>query len=139
MRQTVNVILALVFLAALPLVAQQKSFTIANGASLSGAVDMQSCTPARIIINPSGAASGWTAANLTFQSSEDGVTFGKLTDEFGTEAQVTVDSTAAASGQVTIRLSPGDWWILRWLKIRSGTSGTPVAQGAERTIRVVCR
>lgn len=122
--------------------AEVKTFTIASGASLSDAVDMKSCTPARIILNSAGASSGaWTTANLTFKSSEDGSVFGKLTDEFGAEVTVVVDSTAAAAGQVTIVLSPAAWWVPRYLQIRSGTSGTPVTQTRTggTTIKVVCR
>lgn len=126
----------------LPVAAEVKTFTIASGASLSDAVDMKSCTPARILINPTAiSSSAWTAANLTFRSSEDGVTYGKLTDAYGAEVTVTVDSTAAATEQVVIVLSPGDWWIPRFLQVRSGTAATPVTQTriGGTLIKFVCR
>ena len=103
------------------------TFTIANGASLSGAVDLRGLTPVRIIM-----PSAWTTANLTFNVSYDGVNFTNLYDELGTEKTV----TAAAS--YSIYLAPADWVGYKQLKIRSGTSGTAVNQGGARTILVVC-
>lgn len=117
---------------------QTVTFTIAESASLSGAVDFKACTMARIIMNPDASGTGWTTANLTFQHSADGVTYGNVYDQFGNEVTVTVP-TAASSAAVTIILSPGDWWNVRYVKIRSGTSGTAVNQAAARTIKVVCR
>jgi hypothetical protein len=75
----------------------------------------------------------WSAANLTFQASEDGVTYSNLYDYTGTEINV----VAAAS--VFIRLNPADWVGIRYLIVRSGTSGTPVNQGAQRLIVLVTK
>lgn len=109
--------------------AQVVTFTIANGASLSDTKDMRLCTAMRIVM-----PSAWTAANLTFQVlSEDGGTLTNLYDEFGAVVTITADASR------TIRLSPGDWWNLRFMVIRSGTPDTPVNQGGARTIKVICR
>lgn len=108
--------------------AQMMNFTIANGASLSGAVDMRTCTAARIIM-----PAAWTTANLTFQLSSDGVTYNDLYDEFGNEITVVVAANR------TVRLAPGEWWVLRFLKLRSGTAAGAVTQAAERTIKILCR
>jgi len=99
--------------------------TIANGASLSGAVD---CSAGRLgaIVMPA----SWTTANLTFSSSVDGVTYNDKKDSVGNEYTV----TAAASQFIT--LNPQDFLHDRYIKIRSGTSGTPVNQGAARSITV---
>lgn len=119
--------------------ADSRDFTIANGASLSDAVDMRSCTPMRILVNPAGAGSAaWTTANLTFQGSEDGTVYGNVHDEFGTEASVTVPTGADAAMKMIV-VSPASWWSWRWLKIRSGTAASAVNQGAARTIKVICR
>lgn len=107
---------------------QVVTFSIAQSASLSSAVDMRACTMARIIM-----PAAMTGTALTFQHSEDGVTYTNLYDAFGSEVTI----TSAASR--TIILSPGDWWILRFLKVRSGTSGTPTTEAAARTIKVICR
>ena len=102
--------------------------TIASGESLSTALSVGACTPAAIVM-----PAVWTAASITVQMSVDSVNFYDLYDEYGTEVTVT-----AAAARV-IRLSAGDWWIVRYLRLRSGTTGTPVNQAAARTLKVVCR
>lgn len=134
-----GVLIFVLVMAPAPAYAQERSFTIANGASVSGAVDMQACTAARILINPTGASSAaWTAANLTFLGSEDGVVYGNVHDEFGTEATVVVPTGADAAMKMIV-VTPASWWSWRWLKIRSGTSSSAVNQLAARTIKVICR
>lgn len=95
--------------------------TIASGASLSGAVDCgEGWAPVGI-----GMPTAWTAADLSFQVSEDGATW----------REMMIDAkSAAASGYVP--LSPANWCGVRYLKVRSGTSGTPVNQAAERVLTV---
>lgn len=73
----------------------------------------------------------WTAADITFQGSWDGTTFADVYDETG--AEVTVDAAADRF----IVLDPAKFIGLQRLKIRSGTSGTPVAQDAARTIQLI--
>jgi hypothetical protein len=79
----------------------------------------------------------WTAADLTFQGAEkpDG-TFQSIYDSDGTEV------TVSAAASRAISLTPAEMDALSaWasIKIRSGTSGSPVAQAAERTIYVVMK
>jgi hypothetical protein len=107
--------------------------TIASGESLSEAVDLGQGESLVGIQMPG----TWTTADLTFAGSIDGGrTFGNIYDGNGTsETEVTVPADA---GQV-IRLDPADWVLFRHLKVRSGTSGTPVAQGGDRTIRLAKR
>lgn len=100
--------------------------TIANGASLSGAIDLSTGKLARIAMPAS-----WTAANLTFQASYDGATYNDLYDQNGTEYTV----TAAASRSILVPFA--DFIGIRYLKIRSGTSGAAVNQGADRTLNLV--
>lgn len=74
----------------------------------------------------------WTTASLTFLASRDGTNFVPMFDSGGTEVAI----TAAASAFVAIR--PTAWFgALRYLKVRSGTSASPVAQGADRTLILV--
>ena len=103
--------------------------SIANGASLSGAVVLP---PAEYLCGISMPAA-WTAANLTFQASFDGTTYYDLYDQDGTELNI----TAAASRHIV--LNPDNFWGFKWLKVRSGTTGTPVNQGAARTITLLTR
>jgi hypothetical protein len=99
--------------------------TIENGGSLSGAVDLGGRKLVAIDM-----PSSWTAASLTFQASPDGVTYDDLYDS-ATERSV----TAAASRYLAFNIA--DWVSVRFLKIRSGTAGTPVNQGGARTITLV--
>lgn len=104
-----------------------ETVTIANGASLSGALNIASRNFFGIIM-----PSSWTAASLTFQGSFDGTNFYNLYDESGTEVTFTV----AASRYVIIS-TPAKFLGLKKLKIRSGTSGSAVNQGGDRTIGVI--
>ena len=80
----------------------------------------------------------WTTANITFQgapsqgastgSTDEPDTFNDMYDASGTEVTV----TAAASRY--INLDPASYAGARFLKIRSGTTGTPVNQAAARTV-----
>jgi len=99
---------------------------IANGESLSAAVNVQSVPLCRIIM-----PAEWTAANLTLQTSSDGTTFNNLYNEDGTEVLI----QAAASR--SILLYAGNYLGIAFIKVRSGTSGSPVAQGAARNIGVI--
>jgi len=107
---------------------------IASGQSLSGAVELKPqgrsgfCTAA-VMVMPS----AWTAADITFQGSIDGSTFGNLHDDSGVEVVV-----KAAASRVIV-LSAAYFWGLRWIRVRSGTSSVPVAQAAQRSITILCR
>ncbi len=108
--------------------AQGRTATIAINTSLSGAVDITGCTVTGIIMS-----AAWDAASITAQGSVDGTNFANIHDEYGGEVTI----TAAASR--FIRLTPSDWWGVRWLKLRSGISSSAVNQTAARTLKVVCR
>ena len=109
----------------------QKTYTtkdavIASGQSLSSVIDLEQLNITGFLIPAS-----WTTAKLTFQASPDGTTFGDVQDSSGNEIQLTV----AAGKFVGVNLS--ELSGLRFIKVRSGTSGTPVNQGADRTISIV--
>jgi hypothetical protein len=102
--------------------------TIANGASLSGSVDISGKGILRINMPAS-----WTAAVLTFQTSMDNSTFNDLYTAAGTE--YTVQAAASRS----IILPPADFAGVKYIKVRSGTSGSAVNQGASRDLALVVR
>jgi hypothetical protein len=104
--------------------------TIANGASLSAAVRLPpGCYPIAVAM-----PAAWTAASLTFQVSHDnGTTYNNLHNDSGAEVALTVDASRF------VRLAPTEWAAVNLLKVRSGTAGTPVNQGAERTVTLVVR
>lgn len=102
--------------------------TIANGASLSDAIHLEGYTPVAILM-----PAAWTAAVLSFQGSEDHSTFLNLYDM---EVEILANSAGASR---YIRLQPAHFIGLVEMKIRSGTSGSAVNQGAERTLTVLGR
>jgi hypothetical protein len=77
----------------------------------------------------------WDAADLTIQTSseEKEIHFKDLYDSAGNEI------TIAADVDRVIRLFPSDLTPVRWLKLRSGTSGSPVAQTGDRVIGILLR
>lgn len=106
--------------------------TIAAGASLSNVL-----TPA-----PAGAnmvriimPQQWTAANLTFQVSTDGVTFYDLFDHNGAEIAVTVQAGVAIAVMQATAWSP----MFNSIIFRSGSRTHPIAQNAARTFTVSFR
>lgn len=101
--------------------------TIANGASLSGAVDLGGRKLVAIVM-----PSAWDAASLTFQASPDGVTYYNLYDG-ATERALVVSANYYSA------LGIGDWVGTRFLKIRSGTAGAAVNQTAARSITLVAQ
>ena len=101
--------------------------TIANGTSLSAAIDL-SAYRAFAISMPA----AWTTASLTFQASVDGINYFNVYDDTGVEVTATV-----AASQYVVVSAPVKMLGVRWIKVRSGTSGTPVNQGADRIVTIV--
>ena len=101
--------------------------TILIDTSLSAAVELGGHSVERIIM-----PTVWVAADLTFQVSDDGgATFQNLYWDWG--AEMVVDAAVAT----TIELSPFvKLSNIDQLKVRSGTSGTPVVQVAEGIVRL---
>lgn len=101
---------------------------IANGQSLGPAINLDAV---RLVAVQMPAA--WTAANLTFQGSHDGVTYADVFDGVAAGAEIVVGAAAARY----IVLDQTKIAGFAYVKIRSGTSGVPVAQGADRTLQLV--
>lgn len=102
---------------------------IANGTSLSAVLEVGPGELVGIIV-----PNGWTAAGLSFQGSVDGTNFFNLYDNFGAEITVAVPVTTGC----LLAWDPSVKCTV-YLKIRSGTLGTPVNQGADRTLTAVIR
>lgn len=111
-----------------PVITSNNTATIASSASLSDAIDLGGTTLSGYIMPAT-----WTAANITFQASVDGTNFYNLYDQFGNEV------TNVVSTSRFVCLTPSDMASIRYIKIRSGSSSTPVAQAAERLITLVTR
>jgi hypothetical protein len=102
---------------------------IANGTAISAATPLG----AKTLVGLSMPAA-WTAAGLSFQVSPDGgTTWQELVDTTGAAISFTV--AAATFMQVT----PSSWRGVNMIKVRSGTSGSPVNQGADRTLTLAVR
>lgn len=99
--------------------------TIANGASLSGVVGLIDYNLTLVGIQMPAA---WTAAALTFQVSVDGGSTWQNLYDGSSERSEAVD---AARYQ---RIDYTKYAGFTWLKVRSGTAGTPVNQGAARIL-----
>jgi hypothetical protein len=102
--------------------------TIANGASITGAIDVGD-QPLIAIQMPA----AWTTADLTFQASIDGTNFFDVYNLSGDEY------TVAAAASRFIVLSPLEFQWARYIKIRSGPSASAVTQGGARTLTLVTR
>ncbi len=108
-----------------------QTITIPSGSSLSDEIDCNS----RVIVGFI-APAAWTTAALTIEASTDDVTW----------VTTLLDATLAAVGSfASITASAGyavDYTTLmpyRYLRLRSGTSASPVNQGAARAFTVITR
>lgn len=114
-------------------------FQILSGQSLSNQVYCGDADLVGIIMD-----SAWTAASITFQSgvplpnangdSQSAPTFNNLFNQAGSEVTIT---TPAASEQISIPADSINGSV--WIKVRSGTSASPVTQGATRTMYAIAR
>lgn len=105
----------------------QSKATIAISTSLSPAVDLRGTKLAAIKM-----PAAWTAAPITFQASADGTNYFDLHDSAGVEIAWTV-----AANQYVINAVPTEWAGVRYIKVRSGTSGSPVTQLAAAVITII--
>jgi hypothetical protein len=106
-----------------------RTVIIPNNESLSGVVGLLGYALAGIVM-----PSSWTAADLTFRvaNAYEG-TYYDLYDDNGIE----VVAKVAASHAIGVKRHKDTIAPFLYLKVRSGTAGTPVAQGGARTIVLV--
>ena len=103
--------------------------TIANGESLSSSVTLDR-RPILAILTPS----GWDDAVMTFQVSLDGQTYYELVEEDGSAASLAVEAGTM------LRTDNLDQWAgYSHMKVRSGTSGSAVAQTGAKVVTIVVR
>lgn len=100
--------------------------TILDGASLSSAADLGGGNLLAIEVPAS-----WTAADITFQASNDGTTFYNVYTDTGSELTATVASSER------VILYGDDYKSIRHIKVRSGTSGTAVNQVGDITLTLI--
>lgn len=103
----------------------KQTVTIANGAAVSDAVFIGGALVSGVLMPDT-----WTAAGLTFQGSVDGTNF------YDIQTSSAELSATAAVDQV-IMIDPVNFYGLEWIKVRSGTAGTPVNQAAARVLTLI--
>jgi len=102
--------------------------TILSGASLSDVIMAPNGYFLAALLIPA----VWTAAGVTFQASDGaGGTFGNV---FSTAGEVTFATDAVGR---FLTCSPNEFRSVQTFKVRSGTAGTPVNQGADRLITLL--
>lgn len=106
---------------------QVNTATIANGASLSDSVSVGNGEVVGLIVPT------FTSAALTFQGSDDDTTFKDVHDSAGAEVSIPANTGDRAYQ------APASLKGFAYIKVRSGTSGTPVNQGAQRLIKVIIK
>lgn len=99
--------------------------TIANGASLSGALNLGGMFPGAFVI-----PAEFDGAAITFQGSIDDANFFNLYDATGTE----VNYTVSASRCVVPNL--GQFYGLSSIKVRAGTAGAASNQTGDTVIGI---
>lgn len=99
------------------------SATIANGQSLSAALQLNNLKPL-VIIMPA----DWDNASLTFMISDDGLTYSYLYAENGNPIMISPAQGQAFKVEDLLPRFP-------YMKIQSGDIDTPVNQSASRTIK----
>jgi len=101
----------------------------AGATGLSDVIDLQGHVLVAIQM-----PSTWTAADITFQVSLDGVTYNNLYDDEGNEVKLTV-----AASQVVAIKDPALMWHSGKIKLRSGTAALAVNQNATRALKLATR
>lgn len=106
--------------------------TIAASGNLSGAVSLGAGRVRGLFI-----PSGWTTAVVTFLVSIDGTNYFELTDP-RTNGYAASSGYTAPAGQYVV-VDPTLFDGIVSLKIRSGTSGSPVTQSSQAVITIAQR
>lgn len=106
--------------------------TIANGTSESGTVDLFGTSILGFI-----APAAWTAAALNIETSVDGTNW--VTAGLFDSAGAAVSSWSSITAGAGYSVDPVAMLAWRYIRLRSGTTGTPVNQGADRVFTIVTR
>lgn len=111
--------------------AEPMDVTISDGTSITAAINLAGYVPIGVYIPAS-----WTTAALTFQMrpTADG-TFVDMYDASGDELSYTAASGALSSKYLAF--DPAQFYACQGLKIRSGTTATPVNQSGDITLTLM--
>lgn len=101
--------------------------TISDGTSISAGTNLRG----RILVGVRMSAS-WTTANLTFQECD--TVDGTYQDLYDTTGEVAITTVASSR---TVMLPPETFLGVKNIKLRSGTSASPVNQSGDHTITLL--
>ena len=104
-----------------------KTVMIANGASLSDAVDLYGFTVKALLV-----PAAWTAAPVSFAASFDNGSFGDCFNQEGAEYMINIGASRLIPLSLSALFDAG-----RYFKLRSGTAAVPVNQGAARILTLL--
>jgi len=113
--------------------ATPQAAVIPNGTALSGVLDLDGGRRSLVALAMPAA---WTAAPITFSVSINNSTFVPL---YWDGEEYTILAAGGAAASLGVSLEPSAFAGWPFVKVRSGTAGTPVNQAAERTIQAVTR
>lgn len=109
---------------------QAFNVTIANGTSISTSIDLGDMVLCAVIT-----PAAWTAAAITFEASVNGTDWRPMRTTAG-EVTVATAQISASEARYLV-LDPNNFRGVRFVRVRSGVSGTFVNQGAERVLQLV--
>lgn len=109
---------------------EKQTVAILNGASVSNTIDLTD-TCILGFVTPA----AWTTAALNIEVSDDNVNWSAAYDAYG--AQVGSIASPVVASRYAVDMSALLPW--RYVRFLSGTSTSPVAQGADRVIKVIKR
>lgn len=109
-----------------------KTVTIADSASLSGAIDLGDYTLCGIIV-----PSGWSTATISFAASDS--LAGTYYPVYSSSGAEVVTGSITGGTAVWVALDPADFAGIRYLKVRSGTSAAATNQSGGDTLTLVVR
>jgi hypothetical protein len=110
-----------------------QTLTIPAAGSVSNAVPVG----AGAVIVGLAMPAAWDAANITYQGSVDGINFQDIYDTATNGTSNEWSTAAVANRLIMLDTSLSD--SLQQIRLRSGTSATPVNQTAARTITLIIR
>ena len=110
---------------------KQTALSIPSGGTVSPAFSLAGTSLVGFFAPPA-----WTAAALQIQASIDGVNnWGPITDQYG----VAVSSWSALTALYPYSVDPVAMLPWSYIRLLSGTVGSPVAQGADRVFTMITR
>jgi len=117
---------------ALPRNLTSQSATLASGASLTSAINIAGFQIVGFLTD-----AAWTAAAITMQASSDAANYSEALLSTGAAFELGASTSIGSSRYVAVGSGVIDTSGAVQIKLRSGTSGSPVTQTASTTLTVL--